>query len=171
MVAADAEAVELTLVAQRAHARDVNALAQEIADFLFGGGTLADIYGLDARQLEAAYAHGYSLYNQGRWAPALQVFSFLTCHDHLDRRYHIARAACLQMLKQHEEALRAYSLAQLLDVSDPAVGLHVAECLIALQRKADARTALETVAMLTGDEAAYAPIRARAAALSGLIGH
>ena len=158
-------------VAEPGHGRDVNDLAQEIADFLFAGGTLADIYGLEARQLEAVYAHGYGLYNQGRWAHALQVFSFLTFHDHLDRRFHVARAACLQMLRQHEAALKAYSLAHLLDVSDPAVGLHVAECLIALQRKADARTALETVAMLAGEAAAYAPIRARAAALSGLIGH
>jgi type III secretion system low calcium response chaperone LcrH/SycD len=157
-------------VGEQAHVRDVNDLAQEIADFLFAGGTLADIYGLEPRQLEAVYAHGYGLYNQGRWEPALQVFSFLTFHDHLDRRFHVARAACLQMLKQHEEALKAYSLAYLLDVSDPAVGLHVAECLIALQRRAEARTALETVAVLTGEEAAFAPIRARAAALSGLIG-
>jgi len=150
--------------------RDVNELAQEIADFLFAGGAVADIYGLDSRQLEAVYAHGYNLYNQGRWAHALQVFSFLTFHAHLDRRFHIARASCLQMLRRHEEAVKAYLLAHLLDVWDPAVALHVAECLIALRRTSEARTALDSVAVLAGEDAAFAPIRARAAALSEFIG-
>jgi type III secretion system low calcium response chaperone LcrH/SycD len=175
MGAADAETLELTPMgghrqARYLDARDVSDLAQEIADFLFAGGTVADIYGLDATQIEAVYALGYNLYNQGRWAQALQVFSFLTFHDHVDRRLHIARAACLQMLKRYEEALTAYLLAHVLDVSDPAVGLQLAECLIALRRKPEARAALETVAVLAGEDPAFAPIRARAAAQSEFIG-
>ncbi len=150
--------------------RDLDDLAQEIADFLFAGGTVADVYGLGEEQLEAVYALGYSLYNQGRWAQALQVFSFLTFHAHLDRRFHVARASCLQMLRRHDEALKAYLLAHLLDVSDPAVALHVAECLIALRRRSEARTALETAAVLAGEAAAFAPLRGRVAALSELIG-
>ena len=150
--------------------RDINDLAQEIADFLFSGGSIADVYGLEARQLEAAYALGYNLYSQARWAEALRVFSFLTFHAHLDRRFHLGRAACLQVLGRHEQALKAYLLAHVLDVSDPVVGLHVAECLIALRRKAEARTALEAVLAIADEDAVFAPIRARAEALFELIG-
>jgi type III secretion system low calcium response chaperone LcrH/SycD len=148
---------------------DINDLTREVADFLFAGGTVAALYGLDADELEALYALAYNLYNQARWAQALKLFSFLTFHDHLERRFHLGRAACLQMLKQHEDALRAYGLAYVLDVLDPMVSLRIAECLIALRRKEDALTALETVVALTEAGSEFAPIRQRAVALATLI--
>ncbi len=150
--------------------RDINDLAQEVADFLFAGGTVGQIHGLDTEDLEAVYALGYNLYNQARWDEALRVFCFLSVEDHLDRRFHVARGGCLLMLRRYEEAFKAYGLAHVLDVSDPVVALQCAECLIALRRKDDARTALETVAVLARESEAFQPIRARAAALAALIG-
>ncbi len=150
--------------------RDINDLAQEIADFLFAGGTVGQIHGLDTKDLEAVYALGYNLYNQARWDEALQVFSFLVVEDHLERRFQVARGGCLLMLKRYEAAFKAYGLAHVLDVTDPVVALQCAECLIALGRKDDARSALETVAVLAQESEAFQPIRARAAALSALIG-
>ena len=151
--------------------RDINDLAQDVADFLFAGGTVADIYGVDRKELEPLYALGYSLYNQARFSEALQVFSFLTYHSHLEQRFHVARGACLHMLKQYEEALRAYGPAYLLDALEPAVSLHIAECLIALGRKEDARGVLENVAELTRSNDAFTHIGRRGAALAALIGH
>ncbi len=146
-----------------------NDQVEQIADLLLAGGTLASLYHLDPKELDAAYALGYSLYSQARWIEAMKVFSFLCYHDPLDRRFHLARAASLQMVGQHENALQAYGLAFALDVLDPAVGLHIAECLIALHRKDDARAALEGVAELTEDAPQSASIRARAEALMALI--
>jgi type III secretion system low calcium response chaperone LcrH/SycD len=151
--------------------RDVTELAQEIEDFLFAGGTVADMYGLKMEDLEPVYAHGFALYNQARWSEALQVFSFLTYHSHLEQRFHVARGACLQMLKQYEAALRAYGPAYVLDATDPTVSLHIAECLIALGKKEEAHGVLENVAELTQDNAAFAQINHRGAALSALLGH
>jgi type III secretion system low calcium response chaperone LcrH/SycD len=151
--------------------RDINDLVQEVADFLLAGGTVGDMYGLDADQLEPMYALGFSLYNQARWSEALKVFSFLTYHSHLEQRFHVGRAACLQMLKQYEDALTAYGLAYVLDASDPSVSLHIAECLIALGKKEDARGVLENVAELTQGNATFAQIGKKGAALSALIGH
>ncbi len=142
---------------------------EEITDFLFAGGTVADLYRIEARQLEAVYAHAFNLYGQARWNEALRIFSFLALQNHLERRFHIGKAACLQMLKRYEDALRAYGLAHVLDVSEPTVALHIAECCIALRRKEDARTALETVMVLADESPAFAPIRARAKALAALL--
>ncbi len=144
---------------------------QEIAELLLAGGTPAGLYGLDAKDLEAAYALGYSLYNQARWTEAVQVFSFLTYQDPLDRRFHLGRAASLQMAGQHENALHAYGLAFVMDVLDPAVALRIAECQIALHRKDDARAALEGVVELTDDAPQHAAIRTHAQALMALIQH
>jgi type III secretion system low calcium response chaperone LcrH/SycD len=141
----------------------------ELVEYFGAGGTLAGLYGLNARELEAVYTQGYRLYNQGRWMEALQMFSFLAFQDHLERRYQVARAGCLQMLKRYEDALSAYGLASLMDATDPEVLLHMAECLLALRRRDDAQTALEAIAALTDGDGACAPIRARAAALCALI--
>ncbi|WP_129781738.1 SycD/LcrH family type III secretion system chaperone [Peristeroidobacter soli] len=151
--------------------RDINDLLQEVADFMFAGGTVADLYGLKPEELEPMYALGYSLYNQARWSEALKIFSFLTYHSHLEQRFHVGRGACLQMLKQHQAALNAYGLAYLLDASDPSVCLHIAECLIALGKKEDARGVLEAVADMTQGDAASAEVGKRGAALAALIGH
>jgi type III secretion system low calcium response chaperone LcrH/SycD len=151
--------------------RDINDIAQDVADFMIRGGTVADIYGLKAEELEPLYALGFSLYNQARWSEGLKVFSFLAYHSHLEQRFHVGRAACLQMLKQHEDALRAYGMAYLLDAEDPSVSLHIAECFIALGRKEDARGVLENVAHLTQKNAAFEQIGKRGAALAALLGH
>ncbi len=87
--------------------RDINDLAQEVADFLFAGGTVGQIHGLDTEDLEAVYALGYNLYNQARWDEALRVFCFLSVEDHLDRRFHVARGGCLLMLRRYEEGVQS----------------------------------------------------------------
>lgn len=151
--------------------RDITEIYQEVEDFLLAGGSVADMYGLKMEDLEPVYAHGYSLYNQARWTEALQVFSFLTYHSHLEQRFHVARGACLQMMKLYEDALRAYGPAYVLDATDPTVSLHIAECFIALGKKEEARGVLENVAELTQDNAAFAQINKRGAALAALIAH
>ncbi len=148
---------------------DLGDQVQGIADFVLAGGTLAQLYRLEPQELEAAYALGYSLYNQARWNEAFQVFSFLTYYNPLERRFHLGRAACLQMLEQHENALHAYGPAYVLDALDSTTALHIAECLIALRRKDEARAALEAVAELAADDPTAAAVRARAAALTALI--
>jgi type III secretion system low calcium response chaperone LcrH/SycD len=151
--------------------QDLNGFAQEVADFLFAGGTVADMYGIDRKELEPLYALGHNLYNQARWSEALKVFSFLSYHSHLERRFHVARGACQQMLKNYEEALAAYGAAYVLDATDPSVSLHIAECLIGLGKKEEARGALENVAELTANQPSFAQIAKHGAALSALIGN
>lgn len=146
------------------------AVAQELAGFMLDdGGTLAQVYGLQDQELEAVYALGFNFYNQARWLDALKVFSFLVAHNHFERRYQVARAACLQMLKQYDEALKAYVIAHVMDITDPLVALHIAECLIAQGKREDALTALETVRAQTEDKPQFAELASRAAALAKLL--
>ncbi|MQA40736.1 SycD/LcrH family type III secretion system chaperone [Rugamonas aquatica] len=133
------------------------------------GGTLAQGRGIDQRELEAAYALAYNLYGQARWEDALAMFDFLCAHDHLQRRFHIGRAACLQMHKQYERALVAYGVAHLMDVDDPDVGLRIAECLAGLGRHADARLALATVAVQVEGKPEHDAVGRRAQALFDLL--
>lgn len=151
---------------------DINAVIDELSSFLLeSGGTLSQVYGFEAQEMEAVYAHAYSLYNQARWKEALKIFNFLVVHDHLERRYHVGQAACLQMLKRYDEALKAYGMAHVMNVMDPVVALHIAECLIAQGKKEDALIALESVVAITEDNPKFAELASRARALADLLRH
>ena len=150
-------------------ARDINDVLQGMTSHLLAGGTVRGFYGIEERELEAVYAYAYHLYNQARWMEAFQVFSFLCLHDHLQKRFHLGRGACLQMLKSHEPALKAYGAAYLLDASDPTTSLRIAECLISLRRRAEARALLQAVVELTAQSPELASTRKRAAALAALL--
>lgn len=135
------------------------------------GVTLAQASGITREELEAAYAFAYALYGQARWEEALRLFDFLCQQSHLDRRLHVGRGSCLQMLRQYERALVAYGIAHVMDVEEPGVGLRTAECLIALGRHDDAHTALETVAMLVSGKPEHAALQQRVQALAELLNH
>lgn len=149
-----------------AELEQLDQLAQHLLDH---GGTLAQWCGSTAEELDAGYAVAHQLYQQGRWEAALQVFGLLCRQDHMERRFHVGRAACLQMLRRYDAALEAYGVAHVLDVSEPQVALHIAECLIALDRRDDAGTALDSVAALCAGRAGAAATARRAQALATLL--
>jgi type III secretion system low calcium response chaperone LcrH/SycD len=144
----------------------LDALARHLLE---ESGTVGQIHGIGPDELEALYAFAHSLYNQARWPEALSAFNFLSIQDHLDRRHHMGRGACLQMLRRHEEALRAYSLAFLLEMTDPVVSFHIGECLIALGRREDAQVALDAAADAAADAPACTDVGERALALLTLL--
>ena len=113
-----------------------------LIDYLSKGYTLGPALGNSPEALEAAYSAAYHLYRQARYEPAEQLFAFLMLNDHVDRRYYLGYAACAQMQRDHERALRYYSMAHLLDKTDPMPPMHMSECLIALSDFEKAKTLL-----------------------------
>lgn len=148
------------------------ASAEEVIQALQGlaeGRTIADMTGRDYGDLEAMYQTGCELYEGGRYADAVAIFIFLAVNNHLDDRYHFACAAAMQMNRQWAEALRMYGLAASFDYANPVPSFHIAECLLALGMKPEARVALETVLAQSEGEAAHAALAERAKALMALI--
>lgn len=143
-------------------------LAEQVADLLLMGGTLGDVYDYTDEDYEVLYALGHNLYSQGRYQDAMKAFGFLVIHNHLERRFVLAFASSLQMCKSYEEALTYYSLASVMDMSDPAPTFHSCECLISLGRIDEAADGLDMVIRQSGAEK-HAPLKARAEALAQLI--
>jgi type III secretion system low calcium response chaperone LcrH/SycD len=143
-------------------------LAEQVAELMQNGGTLGDVYNYDERDYEALYALGHGMYSQGRYMDAVKAFGFLVVHNHLERRFINAYAASLQMIKRHEEAISYYSLASVMDMSDPAPTFHSCECLIALGRVTEGFEGLGMVVrQCTQPE--HAALKDRATALRELI--
>ncbi len=143
-------------------------LAEQIGELLLQGGTLGDAYDYTDQDYEVLYAFGHSLYSQARYQDAMKAFGFLVMHNHLERRFMMAFAASLQMVKSYEEALKYYTMASVMDMSDPVPTFHTCECMIALGMVADAKQGLEMVIGQSGDDK-HAALKSRAEALLALI--
>ncbi|HYC37691.1 MAG TPA: SycD/LcrH family type III secretion system chaperone [Usitatibacter sp.] len=149
---------------------DVDKVTSQVVDLFAHGATLKDIHGYSDQEFDALYALGYNLYNQGKFGEALQAFGWLLMHDQLERKYYKAFGSCLQMLKRYEEAVRNYSMASILDLTDPEPTFHTAECMVALGMPKEAIEALEMVLLDTKDKPDYQVMNQRARAMIELLG-
>jgi type III secretion system low calcium response chaperone LcrH/SycD len=143
-------------------------IAGQIGELLVNGGTLGDVYGYDERDYEVLYALGHSLYSQGRYADAMKAFGFLVMHNHLERRFAAAYASSLQMIKQYDKAIEFYTLASVMDMSDPVPTFHTAECMMQLGMMDEAKEALGFV-VKQGGKPEHAELKQRAQAMLGLL--
>lgn len=143
-------------------------LASEITELLAHGGTLGSIYDYTEADYEVLYALGHSLYSQARYFDAMKAFGYLVVHNHLEKRFLMAFASSLQMLKVYQDAIKYYSMATVMDMTDPKPIFHVAECLLGLGMVKEAKEGLEVaLGQCQGD--VHEPLKARVQALLDLI--
>lgn len=116
-----------------------------VSEHLTRGGTLGDLRGFTAKEYEAMFLVGHTLYGQGKYQDAEQVFAFLVMNNPYDRRFAQALGSAKQMLGQYADAIGYYSLASMFEMSDPVPTFHTAECLAALGQTDDAQDALRMV--------------------------
>lgn len=103
------------------------------------------------------YAIAYNFYEIGKYQDAVQFFRILTALDTQSRKNWMGLGASLQMLKEFEKAIEAYTVATLLDDEDPYVHMHAADCFFALNNMKKAIIALEAAEYVVGlNKAKYA---------------
>lgn len=141
---------------------------QQVLELLSHGGGLGTVFGYTDDEYAALYALGHGHYSQQRYLDAAKCFSFLMAHQSLERRYMIAFASCMQMLRHYKHAIQYYSMASVLDLQDPLVTFHTAECFIALELPEQAREALVLV-MAQCQPPEWQTLRQRAQALLELL--
>ncbi|CAM2005062.1 SycD/LcrH family type III secretion system chaperone [Acanthopleuribacter pedis] len=140
-----------------------------VETFLTKGGTLADIRGLSAEDMDVIYSMAFNLYNHGKYKDAEDVFKFLCFMDHMERKFLMGLAACRQMQKNYEGAVQAYSLAAVYDIEDPKAHLHAGDCFLALERYAEAESALAAAIHWAGDKPENKESKDRAQSLLDLL--
>lgn len=114
-----------------------------LLEYLMSGQTMEGAVGRSVKSQEAAYHLAYTFYTQAKYAEAMRIFAFLLTSNHADRRFHNGFAACLQMQGRHQDAMKYYGIASMLDLTDPEPPLHTAECHLALGNRAEARQSLD----------------------------
>lgn len=78
--------------------------------------------------LHVLYSLAYSLYQAGDYLQAREIFHQLAYLKPIKQKYWMGLGACFQMERSYDEALKAWSMAAILDESDPTPHLHAAEC-------------------------------------------
>lgn len=132
--------------------------------------TVRDLKGITDSEMEAVYSLGFNFYRTGNIENAEKVFKFLVLFDHMNPRYWIGLGAVMQVKKEYDGAITAYSYASFLDLKDPKPQYHAAECYLAIgdrDNAASALAALERFAPTDTDRARE--YRAKAAELKKLI--
>ncbi|EKN3560076.1 TPA: tetratricopeptide repeat protein [Yersinia enterocolitica] len=99
---------------------------------------------VNPQEVQARYARGYQAWLIDDYVAAMEDFSWLTLYCPLEPQFHLALAGAMQMQQEFTLALSAYACALLLEAKDPEPVYQMAVCLLALDKGADAREALQT---------------------------
>jgi type III secretion system low calcium response chaperone LcrH/SycD len=137
-------------------------LTDVVAQIMNGETDIAAVAGLTDQDLEAVYAVGHGLYAAGKYQDALDFFRVLCICRQTESRFWFGFGATSQVLGDHANAVRAYSMAALFDVENPQIPLRAAECFIKLGDSGTARQALEAVGIVADGKAAHAAYAERA---------
>ena len=100
---------------------------------------------LTGEQLEVIYAMAYAHVTQGQYEQALPIFAILGNYGPTRKHYLLGMALCLQMCRRYEEAIRVYSMADVLFPGGPELALRVAECQLLQGDRGEAREELGRV--------------------------
>lgn len=135
-------------------ASTMSAAVDGLRHLLGGQPTLAAAHGIPDTALDSIYGVGRELYANGHHAEALRSFEMLCLYDHQNARNWQALGVCRQTLQDYSGAAEALAFAiGQAAVADPAVQVHLVECLIAagaLEAAQDALVALAQDSALDG---------------------
>jgi type III secretion system low calcium response chaperone LcrH/SycD len=146
---------------------DVKAVQESVLELLGAGGTLGDLCEYTDQDYEAVYQLGSNFYSQGKYVEAYKAFGFLVLNNHLDGRFIFSFAACCQMLKRYEDAVRCYAIAALLAPNDPMPSFRMAECMVALGMTSEAVEMFQIAIEEAGS--GHEALKTRATALRSLL--
>lgn len=111
------------------------------------------------------YGFGYALYQQDRYSDAAEIFLYLTLCSKTDGINFMALGACYQAQADFQKASQLYRCSIDLGYADPAVHLHLGECLLRLNKKSEAVKEFRLAASLTSDQEHYLELFEKASAM------
>lgn len=109
---------------------------------------LQALFGFSNETLISAYRLAADLVEKGHMEDALAIFTFLSTMAPHVTSYWIAQGVCLQSLNRNEEAIAAFTAANLLNPTDPVPLTHLVECHLSLKDHEKAKMVQEELKAL-----------------------
>ncbi len=141
----------------------ITKLHATVQDVMGGKKSLMEALQLSPEQFEALYAVGHNTYVAGKYEDAANFFGVLISIQPYDARLYMGFAASLQMQKNYENAALFYQWACGIDQQDPTPMFHSAECYMAMDDVAGAKSALiYTLKRIEGNTTDYTALKNKA---------
>lgn len=93
---------------------------------------------LSEQEQNTLYASAYSLYQEGNYETAAQLFTQLILVNPFNHGFWLGLASSEQMRKEYTAALHAWAMVALLNNEDPFAHFHAGECYLSLNDPAEA---------------------------------
>ena len=110
--------------------------------------------------LSVLYNLAYGLYQNGDYTQASDIFQQLVFSKPLDPKHWMGLASVLQMQKNYQNALCAWSMVAMM-LDGPEAHFYAAECLTSMGDTAQAKQALEQAEMHLTDSKAHLELKAK----------
>lgn len=121
-----------------------------------------DALGMNAQVLESIYAQAYRLYNTGKYVEAIHLFRVLILLNTAEAKYTLGLAACFHMMKEYQNAIQAYTMCSVIDLTSPLPYYHISDCFIQMKDSLSAMISLQMALEKAGERAEYAKLKERA---------
>jgi type III secretion system low calcium response chaperone LcrH/SycD len=112
-------------------------------------------------KLEGLYGLGFSLYENGKYDDAINIFRLLMMIDKFDYRFAFGLAACFQLAEKPLEAATTYMIASTLDPKNPMPHFHSSECYTSLKEPTSICISLGLCIKTIGDRKEYEALKLR----------
>ncbi len=116
-------------------------------------------------QIEIIYSIGHSLFSQGKYEEARNIFQILLIYRPLDAKYLFAYGLSCKNLGNFSDAIPAFVATIGIEPDNIKSACHLAECLVALGRKDECLSILDPVIEFTELDESYFSLRKRAEAI------
>lgn len=131
----------------------------ELTSFKFSnisqGKRIQELVGFSDEEMDTFYVAAGDLYNEHKYADAVDAFLFLATLSPNHGEYWIGLGMSLQRCEHHEEAVSAYELAAICNLDDPVSYFHLSKCLFAMHERDNALQAIELAIELSEDREEY----------------
>lgn len=133
-----------------------------IAKFIKGEITLAQLQGITLEQAYSMADIGYKLFLQGKYKDAIIIFDGLVALNPYDGYFHSVLGSIYARINEEDKAIREFSVSANLSPHDPQVLVNLGELLLNKGQFEEALTSLKKAVALDSAGANPAVVRAKA---------
>ncbi len=137
-------------------------LSALVDNVLLQGMPFKDALGVSNAKIEAIYSQAYQMYNSGKFTDAIQLFRLLLVLEPMESKHYMGLAACQHMIKEYENAIKAYGFAGIIDPQTPVPFFHASDCYLQMRDKTSAIIMLDMAVQRAGEHPEYQTLKDRA---------
>lgn len=114
-----------------------------------------DVLNISEKDIARLYSFGYSLYNQGLYKDACEIFKVLLMIDYSEAEFMFCLASCYHRLKDYNTAAGLYIAYHQFENNDPLALFYAYDCFMNLNAREAAAGSLAVVVKMTENKDEY----------------